>query len=84
MPSISNMVSTNVGPDYLRDLTLSKTSKPQRLIVDAHEDISFNSVVLGRDFLSSAYDKRALRGRLTHKWERQPSAFPSCCKRTSE
>jgi len=59
MPPISNIVSTNVGPDYLRDLTLSKTSKPQRLIVDAHEDISFNSVVLGRDFLSSAYDKRA-------------------------
>jgi membrane dipeptidase len=32
---------------------------PGRLIVDAHEDISFNSLVLGRDFLSSADDKRA-------------------------
>jgi membrane dipeptidase len=29
------------------------------MIVDAHEDIAYNSVVLGRDFLSSAYDKRA-------------------------
>ena len=27
--------------------------------MDAHEDISFNSVVLGRDFLSPAYDKHA-------------------------
>jgi membrane dipeptidase len=34
-------------------------SKVQRLIVDAHEDISYNSVVFGRDFLASVHDKRA-------------------------
>ena len=30
----------------------------RRVIVDSHEDIAFNSVVLGQDFLSSAYAKR--------------------------
>ena len=30
----------------------------RRLIVDAHEDIGFNSVGLGRDFLLSAYETR--------------------------
>jgi membrane dipeptidase len=38
---------------------MSRTSKLQRLIVDAHEDIAYNSVVLGRDFLDSILDKRA-------------------------
>lgn len=37
---------------------MSKTSELQRLIIDAHQDISFNSVVLRRDFLSSVYDTR--------------------------
>jgi membrane dipeptidase len=30
----------------------------RRVIVDSHEDIAFNAVVLGQDFLSSAYAKR--------------------------
>jgi membrane dipeptidase len=38
---------------------LPKTPETRRLVVDAHEDISYLVVVLGRDFLSSVNDTRA-------------------------
>lgn len=37
----------------------SGVGQRRRVIVDAHEDIAFNAVVLGRDFLLSARTKRA-------------------------
>ena len=36
----------------------SGLARPRRIIVDAHEDIAFNGVALGRDFLLSAHNKR--------------------------
>jgi membrane dipeptidase len=37
-------------------------------IVDSHEDIAFNSVVLGRDFLLSALEKRRLGASASTPW----------------
>lgn len=42
------------------------SGKGRRIVVDSHEDIAFNAVVLGRDFLLSAHAKRA----------REPSPSP--------
>ncbi len=33
-----------------------------RLMIDAHEDIAYNAIALGRDFLASASEKRAQEG----------------------
>ncbi|MGB8647601.1 MAG: membrane dipeptidase [Anaerolineae bacterium] len=38
-----------------------------RLIVDAHEDIAFNAIALGRDFHTSAHEKRALEREAQHE-----------------
>jgi len=40
----------------------SKSGNRRFAIVDSHEDIAFNSVMLGRDFLLSAYETRKLEG----------------------
>jgi len=45
----------------------------RRLIVDSHEDIAFNAVVLGQDFLSSAYAKRT---RENSQWGVPTVGFP--------
>jgi membrane dipeptidase len=45
-------------------------------IVDAHEDIAFNSVVLGRDFLLSAHAKRGREASTLSPWGIPTVGFP--------
>jgi len=51
-------------------------SQRRRLIVDAHEDIAFNSVVLGRDFMLSAHETRKRERSQLTPWGIATVGFP--------
>jgi membrane dipeptidase len=56
--------------------TVSGSNNPPRVIVDSHEDIAFNSVVLGRDFLLSAHAKRMQETSTWPVWGIPTVGFP--------
>lgn len=55
---------------------VSDSCNRRRIIVDAHEDIAFNAVVLGRDFLRSAHAKRAREPSPSPLWGITTIGFP--------
>ena len=54
----------------------SSSAQERRLIVDAHEDIGFNAVFLGRDFLLSAEEQRARESSAPYQWGVPTVGFP--------